>query len=211
MDDLLLAEQDFEAEEADARSLGLASAEARARINALRARLDRKDIAGLEDRLQSLDTFTSALPRGEETATIRLAVGELTERAVREFRSPVALRERAYSAYTGVQEESTNSATRAYAAGLLGALYEDEGRIEEALRLTMRAVAFAQSIHAQDQLYRWEWQAGRLQRQHGESAASVESFDRALFTLADIRDDVLQGSRQAFTSRYRARLPRLCR
>jgi hypothetical protein len=199
--DLVLAEQDFEAEEADSRSLGLTSAEARARINALRARLDRQEVAELEERLQSLDTFTSALPSGEETATIRLAVGELTERAVREFRSPVALRERVYSAYTGVQAESTNAATRAYAAGLLGALYEDEGRIEEALRLTMQAVSLSQSIDAPEQLYRWEWQAARLERASARPADSEQAIDRALFALAGIRSDVLQSSRRAFATR----------
>jgi CHAT domain-containing protein len=199
--DLVAAERAFEAAAADARSGGAASAEARARINALRARLERKDIAGLEGRLQALDALTSTLPRGEESAVLRLAVGELMERSVQEFRSPVDLRGRAFAAYTRAQEDAGTVSTRAYAAGLLGGLYEDEGRTAEALRLTLQAISLAQSINAQDQLYRWEWQAGRLERQSSQGAASAQAIDRALFTLAGIRNDVLQSSRQAFGSR----------
>jgi CHAT domain-containing protein len=92
-------------------------------------------------------------------------------------------------------------ATRAYATGYLGSLYEDEGRSEEGLRLTFQAISMAQSINAQDQLYRWEWQAGRLERKLGQNRAAANSFDRALFTLSEIRNDVLQSSRHAFSQR----------
>jgi CHAT domain-containing protein len=85
--------------------------------------------------------------------------------------------------------------------GLLGGLYKDEGRNAEALRLTYRAISLAQSINAQDQLYRWDWQAGTIEESLGQTALAAQSFDRALFTLSTIRSDVLQSSRQAFSQR----------
>ena len=194
------AEKAFEAAAGTAHSAGAVSEEVRARINALRARLERKEIAGLEARLGSLEALTHSLPGSEDSAMLRLALGELFERSVQEFRSPVELRGHALALYTRAAEDTASPATRAYAAGLTGALYEDEGRDAEALRLTLQAVALAQSIDAEDQLYRWEWQAGRLQRAAGEDAAATESVDRALFTLSGVRNDVMQSSRQAFAS-----------
>jgi CHAT domain-containing protein len=199
--DLSVAEKWFESAASSAQAAGDTAAEIRARVNALRARLDRKDIAGLEQRLQALDALARSLPSNEATAILWLAVGDLCERAVQEFRSPVKQRALAYEAFMRAQNEATSVDTRAFAAGFLGHLYEDEARPEEALRLTAVAISLAQSINAQDQLYRWEWQEGRLERKLGRTALSARSFDRALYTLAAIRNDVLQSSRQAFVLR----------
>lgn len=195
------AQKYFDEEAALARSMGSPATEAQARINALRARLDQKDIADLEQNLQSLYTFSLTLTPGEQTARLLLSVGELSERAVQEFKSPLQQRAHAFDAFLRAQREAQTVSTRAYAAGLLGGLYEDAGRNEEALRLTYQAVSLAQSIDAQDQLYRWEWQAGRIEGKLGQTSLSARSFDRALFTLSGIRNDVLQSSRQAFSLR----------
>ena len=199
--DLVAAERFFEAAAESAHAGGDLAAEVRARSNALRTRIDRKEIGGLEERLQSLDSLSASLPDGEQSAVLRLSLGELYERSVREFRSPVMLRGRAFANYTRAREEARKVSTRAYAAGLLGALYEDEGRTKEAMHFTSEAIALSQSVQAQDQLYRWEWQAARLNRQSGQTAASAQAIDSAVFTLSGIRNDVLQSSRQAFGTR----------
>jgi CHAT domain-containing protein len=191
----------FGEEAAVARALGATSTEVQADINELRARLDQKNIADLEKYLQTLYSLTLALPPGEGRAKLLLAVGDLSERAVQEFKSPLPQRAQAFLAYSRAQQESQTVSTSAYAAGLLGGLYEDEGRNVEALRLTYQAISLAQSINAQDQLYRWEWQAGEIEEKLGKTSEAALSFDRALFTLSGIRNDVLQSSRQAFGRR----------
>jgi CHAT domain-containing protein len=199
--DLLGAERLFNLQAAAAQEQGATSVEVRARVNAMRARLDRQDIAQLEPRLLSIYTQTISLMPGEERAFLLLDVGELIARAVSSFRSPVEERAYALDAYTRARQEATSVTTRAYAAGLLGSLYEDAGRHTEALQLTTEAIALAQSTDAEDQLYRWEWQAGRIEKELGRAVESQRTVDRALFTLAEIRNDVLQSSRQAFSSR----------
>jgi CHAT domain-containing protein len=195
------AEQAFAAEADAAHAVLELGVESRARINALRARMDRKEIADLEPSLHALGTEVGALPPGEQRAVLLLAIGDLFERAVEEFRSPLEQRAHAYDAFSLARGEATQVSTRAYAAGLLGGLYEDEGRSEEALRLTYEAIGLAESIDAQTQLYRWEWQAGHIEQKLGRPQASARAFDRALFTLSTIRGDVLQSSRQAFNER----------
>ena len=199
--DLAWAERSFTAGAQIAHAQGATSVEVQSRINALRARLDQKNIAELEQTLNSLYLLARSLPAGEETSRLLLAVGELCERAVQEFSSPVDQRAHAYEAFSSAQKNASSVATRAFAAGLMSSLYEDEGRNEESMRLVSQAISLAQSINAQDQLYRWEWQAGRLEQKAGQAKNATRSFDQALFTLAPIRNDVLQSSRQAFTQR----------
>src|SRR5262249_31031145 len=93
----------------------------------------------------------------------------------------------------------TNS-TRAQAQGYMGALYEDEGRTEEALRLTQQAVFLAQAAGDHDQLYLWDWQEARLKRAAGQSEESAAAVDRAVSSLAPVRNDLLRGSRRAFST-----------
>jgi len=196
--DWTTAERHFEQAAVESKSASSASGEARGRINALRARLDRKEIAGLEQRLGEINTLVLNLPRGEQTASLLLAGGELYRRAVNEFRSAIALRSPAYDLFARALDYAETGNTRAFAYGLLGALYEDELRWDEALNLTSQAVFLAQSVDAQDQVYRWEWQLGRIQGQRGDLTASADSLNRALTTLTPIRSDVLDSSRQAY-------------
>lgn len=198
--DYTRAEQSFESAAMDAQTAGIDAAATRASINALRSRLDRKEIAGLEDRLAKLDERVFALPGSEETATLLIAVGELERRAINEFASTTALRKNAHAAFTRARDSAQSDATRALAFGFLGALYEDEGRWDEALRLTQQAAFLAQSADRPEQVYRWEWQAGRIQKQRGDLAQSTAALDRAMVGLTDIRNDVLQSSRQAYVS-----------
>src|SRR5262249_9152528 len=92
--DLALAEQSFETEAAKAHDLALPLVEAGARLNALRTRIDREDIAGLEERLETLAALIATLPDGQDRALLEISVGELFARAVREFRSDASLRSR---------------------------------------------------------------------------------------------------------------------
>jgi len=167
-------------------------------LNAIRARLDRHELSDLEQRLQALYQLVWSLPPSERTAQLLLGVGDLHRRAVTEFQFSAELRAPAHEAFLRAREFAQTAATRGYATGLLGALYLDEGRSAEALRLTSEAIFIAQSAALSDQLYRWEWQAERAQRNLGNSAAAESSLDRAVGELDPIRNDVLRSSRQAF-------------
>jgi CHAT domain-containing protein len=84
-------------------------------------------------------------------------------------------------------EATSDERLRSYALGYLAAYYEEEGRHEEALVLTRRALFAAQQADAPDAAYRWIWQIGRLQLATGNRAAALASYRRAVTALADIR------------------------
>jgi tetratricopeptide (TPR) repeat protein len=81
-----------------------------------------------------------------------------------------------------------------YAWGYLGRLYEEEGRYQEALDLTRRAVLAAQQIDAPESLYLWQWQTGRLLRVLGDLPAAIDAYERAVAILQTIRPALLRGT-----------------
>ncbi len=96
---------------------------------------------------------------------------------------------RAQSAAEAIDDTRTQS----YALGYLGALYYDQGRLEEALDLSRRALFLAQRANAPESLYRWHWQVGRILARQRKPAEAIASYQQALTVLSTIRFDMAHG------------------
>lgn len=79
----------------------------------------------------------------------------------------------------------------AYACGYMGQLYEADGRYADALRLTRRAMFFAQDFP--EILYRWQWQIARLLRAEGDTDHSAHAYRSAIAVLDPIRPEFFTG------------------
>jgi tetratricopeptide (TPR) repeat protein len=84
-------------------------------------------------------------------------------------------------------EAKGDARAASYAWGHLGALYEEEQRYQEALRLTRHAAFAAQQVQVPESLYRWQWQTGRLFKALGQSDAAIAAYRRAVATLQSFR------------------------
>lgn len=100
-----------------------------------------------------------------------------------------------WSAVT-IAAELDDARLESYGWGYLGALYERNGRVEEALQLSRRAVFLAQRAHAPESLYRWHWQTGRLLAVQDKMDEAILAYRRALQTLQPIRPELLVGPRE---------------
>ncbi len=74
-----------------------------------------------------------------------------------------------------------------YALGYLGELYEAERRYEEALAFTGRAIFHAQQVGANESLYLWHWQSGRLFNALGDREAAIDTYRHAVDILQTLR------------------------
>ncbi|WP_431657389.1 CHAT domain-containing protein [Pantanalinema rosaneae] len=97
---------------------------------------------------------------------------------------------------TAAQQAKTLADLRmeAYATGYLGNAYEQNQQWAEAQRLTERALVLAESTHADDITYRWQWQLGRLLKAQGDRERAIAAYDRAIQTLRDIRNDLVSNN-----------------
>ncbi len=83
-----------------------------------------------------------------------------------------------------------NQRALAQARGHLGFLYEMEGRHEEALALTRRALALAQKLRLPELTCRLQWQLGRILAARGEADAAIASYKAAAAGLQPLRTDI---------------------
>jgi CHAT domain-containing protein len=105
-------------------------------------------------------------------------------------------------------EELQDSRAQSFALGSFGHYYECQREYNQALELTKKAISYAeQGLKAEDSLYLWEWQAGRIFSHQEEKAQkadvrtksqknelraeSQKAYKRAEQILKDVRQDIL--------------------
>jgi CHAT domain-containing protein len=109
-------------------------------------------------------------------------------RAVDASLLPLALR--SFNDALAVAQAIGDDRAASYAWGYLGKLYEDEGRYQEALALTRRAVFAVQHVQAPEASYQWQWQSGRVLQALGQSEAAINAYRQAIHTLQAIRHEM---------------------
>jgi tetratricopeptide (TPR) repeat protein len=83
-----------------------------------------------------------------------------------------------------------------FALGTLAHFYECHQDYAKALELTQKALWIAdQNLAANDSLYLWEWQAGRILQVQGKTPEAITAYERAYSTLEKIRSDILIANR----------------
>ncbi len=184
------------------RSISLAeragdkSAKTRALANTARVLLGQGDVAGAEIALNEASALVTTLRGDREKLTGLIHLAKSYERAVTSGLHPNALRI-AHDLLTSALEladELGDKRYRVYVFGNLGSLYAIEGRFDEALYLTRKALRIAGAGHALESSYRWHWQEGRILWTRGKRTNALASFERAVAAL--------EASRQATLLRY---------
>lgn len=80
---------------------------------------------------------------------------------------------------------------QSYAVGLLGKLYLEAQRWDEAQTLTNRALTLAVQAKAPEISYRWNAQLGALKRELGAPEAAISDYTVAFNTLQTLRTDLV--------------------
>ena len=84
--------------------------------------------------------------------------------------------------------------TQSFALGANGRLYEQSGKLQQAMKLTHQAQSAAESVSAFDSLYRWQWQAGRIYQASSAPNEAIASYKQAISTLQRIRGDIVSAN-----------------
>jgi CHAT domain-containing protein len=135
----------------------------------------------LEDYQQQLDALIEKLPdsRSKAFALIKLSETASAAAKVKLLKESIKLAQNIGDSYT-----------QSFAQGALGHVYESKGQLPTAIELTREAQLAAQQVNAFDSLYRWQWQAGRIQQASGLTAEAIASYKQAIASLQNIRGDI---------------------
>lgn len=96
-----------------------------------------------------------------------------------------------------IAKEIGSLRAESFALGQLGNLYERCKEYSKALEVTQTARLIAdQDRSAQDSLYLWAWQQGRILKAQGKLDAASVAYTQALETLDAIRSDILNANKE---------------
>jgi CHAT domain-containing protein len=165
----------------------------RAATNLARARLGRQFPAGALAALDEAERALDVLARPDALATALLPIADLLER-VHALTGERPTLVRAFRLYARVFElgmASGNLRAVAYARGGMARAYEADRRYGEALDLTRQALAAAQAGGAEDTMYRWHWQLGRLLAAQASPEEALAAYRRAVASFQAVRADLI--------------------
>ena len=85
-----------------------------------------------------------------------------------------------------------NHRLTSHAFGVLGGIYAVAGQQQEALVLNQKAIFYAQQADSPDLLYKWQWQAGKVQNSLGNLDEAIQFYRFAKDSLQPIRHELTQ-------------------
>ena len=180
-----------------ADSLDLQPLSIRAMINAALVEIRQQSAQNGKLHLQQALGKTQTLPDSPEKIQNFLTIGmgfrDLSHQVSEEY--PRVFTQAAESFREAVRsaKEIGDWKNESYGWGFLGELYEEEGRHEEALRLTRLAIRASQQGQAPEARYRWEWNTGRHLKHLGQMDEAILAYQRAVDTLQPIRQEIVLG------------------
>ncbi len=81
--------------------------------------------------------------------------------------------------------------SQAVTLGYLGKIYEQNQQWQEANQFTQQALSLAQSINAEDIIYQWQWQLGRIYKAQGNIETATIVYQQAFDTLQSLRSNLV--------------------
>ncbi|MEO0867060.1 MAG: CHAT domain-containing protein, partial [Cyanobacteria bacterium J06642_11] len=115
-----------------------------------------------------------------------------TPLSVTDERAAIALLDQALA----IGDATENPRIQSFALGKLGSVDERAGRYGAAITKTQQArLAADQDRAAQDSLYLWEWQLGRIYKALDKTDEANQAYDQAVELLEQIRSDILSADR----------------
>jgi CHAT domain-containing protein len=184
-----------------------ASLQSRIAASAGQLSLQAGDYSSADSWLARAGVATGKLPASRDKAYLLIRVARL-QLQLAEFlpESAVPLTRAAYAglqAAEQVADQLGDPRARSWALGYLGELYESQGRFDEAIDLTRRAIYAIQGLHAPEVLFRWEWQQGRLLNAKADRENAIRAYGNAIHTLHSVRTELAASLEQSRKSYHR--------
>ena len=159
---------------------------ASAAINGARVLVGENDAARAAEWLEDAASALARVPAGSAKAMQLLAAGRQLVAI-----GAVGRAQQAFQQAEGIARASGDLRLESYGVGYLGQLYEGQGRHDDALALSRRALFLAQAAEAQEVAYLWQWQIGRLLAAKGDSDNAIAAYRQAVRALRQLRPELI--------------------
>jgi CHAT domain-containing protein len=179
--------------------------QSRIATNAGQLTLQTGDHASADKWLARARPAAEKLPDSRDKAYLLIRIARLQQQLAEDLPARQTALTRA--AYDGLQQAEQvadrigDPRAHSWAWGYLGEIYESQGRVDDAMQLTRRAIYALQGLHAPELLFRWEWQQGRLLKAKADTGKAIDAYRSAIKTLHGVRAELaasLERSRESY-------------
>lgn len=172
------------------------SAELQTRLNLLAIYRRQNNAQAIVDQQQQIGQLINQLPPNRSVAYGAITLGKSFQPANSTFQCVVQGSEAQAQFWleqgAALADQIADRRAESFALGELGHLYQCQGNLTTAMTLTLRAQkAATEGLASADSLYLWQWQAGRLHQQKGQSEQALAAYEQAVATLESIRTEIL--------------------
>lgn len=137
------------------------------------------------------------MEEGHDRALCLLTLGEIWKTLGRSPRAPEhQTKQRTFESLSGalqIAQKHDFKPLLSQGLGMMAELYRETDRLDEAERLNSAAVRLADEQGVTEDLFRWEWQRGRLHQKRGRREEALQAYERASAALTRVRHDVAVG------------------
>jgi len=188
-----------------AERLGNTALQARSATSAGQLSLQAGDYTSANSWLARARPAAEKLPDSRDKAYLLIRIARLQQQLAENLSAQQTTLIRA--ALDGLQQAEQvadrigDPRAQSWAWGYLGELYESQGRVDDAMQLTRRAIYALQGLHAPELLFRWEWQQGRLLKAKADTGKAIDAYRSAIKTLHGVRAELaasLERSRESY-------------
>jgi CHAT domain-containing protein len=168
----------------------------KARLNSFSLLLESQQVNAAASLLPAIETNINNLPASRSTIYGKINLArELIDSPHPELLAELLPKDILMEAIASAKNLGDKRA-ESHGLGTLGNLYEREKQFPEALKSTQQAIVLARSINANDILYLWQWQTGRIDKIEGKISEAIAAYDAAIINLQSLRQDLVAVDRE---------------
>lgn len=171
--------------------------EVQAQINYLNALLQSSGLSEAQKSWKSIQTKAEQLPASNTAAYAQINLAQsLICLKTATVNSPSEVEIAQFLATTArLAHNLGDKKAESYALGYLGGLYATAQQWSDAQRLTLQALALANTIEATEIIYQWQWQLGYIFKTVSDFTQAISNYTKALSTLQSLQSKIAATSR----------------
>jgi CHAT domain-containing protein len=170
-------------------------------LNQLELLLEQKQTSEAQQLIPQIQTSLTQIPPSRTAVYSRITLAQILLKSDRKNYSQSLIATELAKAIQ-IAQKLDDKRGQSYGMGILGNLYEQNQRYQEARELTEKALLISQGNNAPELSYQWQWQLGRILAAPGENTktdriSAIAAYTQSVKILKYLRTDLVAISSEA--------------
>jgi len=153
--------------------------------------VEQKELSTTKELIPQIQQTLTELPPSRTAVYSRITLGRILLKQETKENSYSSLIAKELATAIQLSQKLEDKRAESHGMGILGNLYEQNKRYQEARELTEKALLISQGNNAPDLSYQWQWQLGRILKIQGDKKGAIAAYTQSVKTLKSLRTDLV--------------------